>query len=254
MDDSTEKVMTPPVEDDPCAQSGPPPDTGDRGERVFTLRESLKIWMISAFGNLAVHLIGRSLRWEILGWKHFEAAQRMSKGLIFCFWHSEIFSATWFWRKRGIAVMTSRNFDGEFVARIIRRQGYGTARGSSSRSGSRALVEMIRLLRKGAETAVTVDGPRGPRHVAKPGVVLLSKATGAPIVCFHIVPRRAWVLRKSWDQTEIPKPFSRAAIFIAPPIVVSADADEEQQARSLREVQQTLDGLIQPKNAPLKKK
>jgi lysophospholipid acyltransferase (LPLAT)-like uncharacterized protein len=91
---------------------------------------------------------------------------------------------------------------------------------------------------------VTVDGPRGPRHIAKPGVVLLSKATGAAILCFHIVPRRAWVFRKSWDQTEIPYPFTRTAIFIAPPLVVPAEAGEEEQARKLGEVQKTLDGLV----------
>ena len=148
-----------------------------------------------------------------------------------------------------MVVMVSQNFDGEYIARIIKKHGYGVARGSSSRSASRVLVEMIRALRKGREAAVTVDGPRGPRHIAKPGVILLSKATGAAILCFHIVPRRAWILRKSWDRTEIPHPFTRTAIFIAPPLVVSAEAGEEEQGRKLREVQETLDGLVRQSEA-----
>ena len=232
-----------PFEENPDEQPSHSLDSAAKGERVFTVRERLKIWMISAFGNLAVHLIGRSLRWDILGWEHFEAAQRMSKGLIFCFWHSEIFSATWFWRKRGIVVMTSQNFDGEIIARIILKQGYGAARGSSSRGAARALVEMVRCLRRGSDTAFTIDGPRGPRFVAKPGSVQLAKASGAAILCFHAAVRRAYIFRKSWDLTEFPYPFTRAATFIAPPIFVSPEADHDELARKLQEVQTALDDL-----------
>lgn len=204
----------------------------------------MQIFVAAWVGYFAVLLIGRSLRWEIHGWENFEAAERSGRSLVYAFWHAEIFAATWFWRQRGIVVMTSQNFDGEYIGRIIQLHGYGASRGSSSRGGRRALVEMVRLVRKGRPAAFTVDGPRGPRHVAKPGVTLLAKATGAPIVCFHIVPARAWVFRKSWDRTEIPKPFSRAAIFIAPPILVSADASEAEQSRKREQVQATLDALV----------
>lgn len=212
--------------------------------RPFTLWERAQIFIATWVGYLAVLLIGRSLRWDVHGWENFEAAERSGKSLIYAFWHAEIFSATWFWRQRGIVVMTSQNFDGEYIGRIIRLHGYGASRGSSSRGGMRALVEMVRLVRKGRPAAFTLDGPRGPRHVAKPGAVALARATGAPILCFHIVPERAWVFRKSWDRTEIPKPFSRAAIFIAPPILVSADASEVEQTRKLEQVQATLDELV----------
>jgi hypothetical protein len=93
------------------------------------------------------------------------------------------------------------------------------------------------------DTAFTIDGPRGPRFVAKRGSVLLGKATGAAIVCFHVALRHAYVFTKSWDLNQIPYPFSRAAIFIAPLIVVAPDADEAKQARKLQEVQATLEGL-----------
>ncbi len=211
--------------------------------RTFTFWERVQIFFASWIGYLGVLLIGRSLRWEVVGRDNYEGAQRMGKSFIVTFWHCEIFSAIWFWRRRGMVVMTSRNFDGEYITRIIRMHGYDAARGSSSRGGSRVLVEMIRALRNGREAAVTPDGPRGPRFAAKPGVILLAKATGAAILCFHIVPRRAWVLRKSWDRTEIPKPFTRTAIFIAPPLTVAPDADEAEQDRKLQEVQATLDDL-----------
>lgn len=211
--------------------------------RVFTRWQRVQISLASWIGYLAVLLIGRTLRWEVHGWENWEAARKTGKGLIYTFWHREIFAATWFWRKRGIVVMTSRNFDGEYIARIIQRHGYGAARGSSSRGASRALVEMIRYLRRGVDTAFSIDGPRGPRFVAKQGCVLLAKPTGAAILCFHIALRSAYIFRKSWDQTQIPLPFSRAGVFIAPPILVSPYADEAEQARKLEEVQTTLDAL-----------
>ncbi len=226
--------------------------TGDLGAgvelaenpRPFALWQQFQIRLATLLGYFAVLLIGRSLRWTIMGWESFEAALRTGQPPIFTFWHREIFSATWFWRRRGIVVMTSQNFDGEYIARIIQKHGYGAARGSSSRGATRALKAMIRVMRRGKPTAFTIDGPRGPRFVAKPGSILLAKATGAPIVCFHIAPRHAYTFRRSWDQFQIPYPFSAVAIFIAPPIMVSRRADEEEQARKLAEVQAALDGLV----------
>lgn len=214
------------------------------GTRAFSLWEHLKIWAISIFGYLAVLLIGRSLRWEVYGQENIEQARRLAKSFIVTFWHREIFPAIWFWRKRGMVVMVSQNFDGEYTARVIHWHGYGTARGSSSHRASRVVVEMIRALREGRPGAVTPDGPRGPRFQAKPGVIQIARHSGAAILCFYITPRRSWVFRRSWDQTEIPKPFSRTAIFIAPPILVSSDADDKEQARKLGEVQEVLDGLV----------
>jgi hypothetical protein len=211
--------------------------------RVFRLGERIQLWLASWVGYLAVLLVGRSLRWEVYGWENWEAARKRGQGLIYTFWHREIFSACWFWRNRGIVVMTSRNFDGEYIARIIQKHGYGAARGSSTHGASQALMEMMECLRNGRDAAFTIDGPRGPRYVAKRGSVMLSKATGAAILCFHIALRRASVFRRTWDLTQFPHPFSRAAVFIAPPIVVSPQASEEEQAGKLEQVQNTLDAL-----------
>jgi hypothetical protein len=211
--------------------------------REFTRWERFEIFLASWIGYLAVLLVGRTLRWEVFGWENWEAARKLGKGLIYTFWHREIFSACWFWRRRGIVVMTSRNFDGEYIARIIQKHGYGAARGSSTRGAVQALAEMVSCLRKGLDTAFTIDGPRGPRFVAKRGSVLLAKATGAAIVCFHVALRHAHVFTKSWDLNQFPYPFTRAATFIAPPIVVLPDADEATEAEKLQQVQATLDDL-----------
>lgn len=213
--------------------------------REFTLWQRFQIFIASWIGYFAVLLIGRTLRWHVEGWENWEAANGAEKGIIYTFWHREIFSACWFWRRRGIVVMTSQNFDGEYIARIIQRHGYGASRGSSSRGAGRSLAEMARCLRSGRDAAFTIDGPRGPKFVAKRGSVILSRSTGAAILCFHIAIRKAYVFSKSWDRTQFPHPFSRAAIFIAPPIVVPDGADEQEQDRRQQEVQKALDDLRQ---------
>lgn len=215
----------------------------EENPRPFTRWQRVRIFFASWIGYVAILLIGRTLRWEVVGWENWEAARKLGKGLIYTFWHREIFGATWFWRKRGIVVMTSQNFDGEYITRIIRKHGCGAARGSSSRGATRALAEMIRCLRNGRDSAFTIDGPRGPRFVVKPGSVLLAKATGAAILCFHVALRHTYVFKKSWDLFQIPYPFSRAVMLIAPPILVSPEASAEEQSLKLREVQSALEQL-----------
>ncbi len=103
------------------------------GRRTFTPWERFQIFVATWIGYFAVLLIGRTLRWEVVGWENFEAARQIGKSLIYAFWHCEIFSATWFWRRRGIVVMTSQNFDGEYIGRIIQMHGYGAARAARGR-------------------------------------------------------------------------------------------------------------------------
>ncbi len=148
------------------------------------------------------------------------------------FWHGRILPATYYFRRRGIVVITSENFDGEWIAGIIQRFGYGTARGSTSRGARKALRQLTRDMAAGRPAAFTLDGPRGPAGVAQPGAVWLAKVTGNPVLPFHIETDRHWTLG-SWDRTQIPKPFATAAIVVGEPIEVPSDADETgiEQAR-----------------------
>jgi lysophospholipid acyltransferase (LPLAT)-like uncharacterized protein len=138
--------------------------------------------------------------------------------------------------------MTSRSFDGEYIARFIRRFGYGAARGSSSRGGVGALVDMIKLMRANCPAAFTIDGPRGPRHVAKMGAALLAKKTGNPILPFAVVPARCYAA-PSWDRLQVPLPFTRVRVLIAPPIHVAPDADADALNAAREELQRALDSL-----------
>jgi lysophospholipid acyltransferase (LPLAT)-like uncharacterized protein len=202
-------------------------------------------WLIRAADLaffIAIKLIGRTVKFEIDGWENWEAASRDGKIPIYTFWHDRVFLSTYFWQRRAIVVMTSRSFDGEYIARFIQRFGYGAARGSSSRGATGAIVEMVRLMRAGCPTAFTIDGPRGPRHVAKMGAILLAKKTGNPVLPFTITAEKIWQA-KSCDRPQIAKPFSRARVRIAPPIFISPDADDAELESKRDELQRALDEL-----------
>jgi lysophospholipid acyltransferase (LPLAT)-like uncharacterized protein len=130
-----------------------------------------------------------------------------------------------YFQRRGIVVITSENFDGEWIAQIIRRFGYGTARGSTSSGAKRALLQLTREMKAGKPAGFTLDGPRGPARVAQPGAVWLAMATGNPLLPFHLEASASWTAR-SWDRTQIPKPFSTVALAIGAPLYVDAGASE----------------------------
>lgn len=207
----------------------------------YSFKDRLLIRAADLAFYLLINLIGLTVRFEVIGWENHEKAT--DGGLpIYVFWHDRIFLTTYWWRKRRIVVMTSRSFDGEYIARFIQRFGYGAVRGSSTRGAVGAVVEMARLMRAGCTTAFTIDGPKGPRYIAKMGAVLLAKKTGHPIMPVTMQLQRFWTL-PSWDLFQIPKPFTRARVYIAPPIYISADADEETLAAKRDELQRVLDDL-----------
>ncbi|HET7619937.1 MAG TPA: lysophospholipid acyltransferase family protein [Vicinamibacterales bacterium] len=185
---------------------------------------------IAALGAPLVSVLGRTLRWRVDGYRHYEQIIASGRQPIFSFWHGRILPGLLFWKHHGIVVITSENFDGEWIARIINRFGYGTARGSSSRGGMRALVQLRREMADGRPVAFTLDGPRGPAHAAQPGAVWLAGATGNPLLPFHLESSRAWTAR-SWDRTQVPKPFSRVGLAIGAPIEVADTQDATIDAR-----------------------
>jgi lysophospholipid acyltransferase (LPLAT)-like uncharacterized protein len=191
----------------------------------YSLKQRLAVRAAGIVFPLLIRVVGATLRFEVEGEGHWDEAARGGRLPIYTFWHDRIFAGTYFFRGRRIVIMTSQSFDGEYIARFIQRLGYGAVRGSSTRGGVGALVELTRLVRRGCPAGFSIDGPRGPRHVAKMGAVLLAKKTGQPVLPFGVNAERFWSL-KSWDRMQIPKPFSRVRVRFAPPIEVPPDADE----------------------------
>jgi lysophospholipid acyltransferase (LPLAT)-like uncharacterized protein len=188
----------------------------------------MQIPVIAGAAYSAVRSIGPTLRFELLGAQHYDAAKARGEHAIGAFWHQCIFTAIWFFRYQGVVVMNTPNFDGQWARIVIERMGFGTEQGSSSRGGLSALTKMAERLEKGAPVGFSIDGPRGPRHVAKPGPVMLARRTGEPIFTFHFGLQRAWTLEKSWDGFQIPKPWTQVITVGSPPIYVSRDADSKE--------------------------
>jgi lysophospholipid acyltransferase (LPLAT)-like uncharacterized protein len=204
----------------------------------------LKIRAAAAVFYAAIRLIGSTVKFEVRGLEHFDDVERDGKVPIYAFWHDRIFLGTYFFRDRGIVVMTSRSFDGEYIARFIQKFGYGAIRGSSSRGGSRALVTMIKGMRRGLPMSFTLDGPRGPRYVAKGGAAILAKRSGNPLVPFVLEPKDFWTL-KSWDGMQIPRPFTSALVTVGEPIYLPANADDRMIEAKRVELEASLTSLVE---------
>ena len=142
----------------------------------------LKLSVLPPIGAAVIRGLGRSMRMDSQGHEQVDALYREGRHVILAFWHSQQLMIPTGYRGPGANVLISQHQDGEIIARIISRFGHRAVRGSSTRGGALALRELIRLGRSGADLVVTPDGPKGPRQVAKLGVVQLAKATGLPIV------------------------------------------------------------------------
>ena len=212
-----------------------------------------QVALIARLGTPVVAALGRTWRYTSEGAEAFDQCLAAGQRPILALWHGRILPATPFWRDRGIVAITSENFDGEWIARIMQRFGYAAARGSTSRGGVKALVQLKRLVAEGRATAFTVDGPRGPAGHAQPGAVWLAKATGQPILPFHIEAASAWHAR-SWDRALVPRPFSRVTVAVGPPFFVAADADEAALERRRQDLEAELHRLEQRATAMLRKR
>lgn len=216
--------------------------TPEAGEPRFTLSQRIQLTLVSWIVPAVLRLIGCTLRetttFEEGSMRNLDEAYPG----IYPFWHRCVLPATWVYRGKHPAVMTSRSRDGEFIARVIQRFGFVPVRGSSSRGGQRALLEMNQLLAEGHAVAFTIDGPRGPRYVAKKGPVLLARISGVAITAFYVAVERAWVLN-TWDRLVIPKPFSRIHVRFARKIFVPPDADDAAMEQYHAEMQAALDRI-----------
>jgi lysophospholipid acyltransferase (LPLAT)-like uncharacterized protein len=217
---------------------------------ALTSTRRAKAAAVAAAAYPLMAALGRTLDWRVEGASYYDELIRSGRPPILALWHGRILPATLYWRGRGIVAMTSENFDGEWVARLMARFGFRAARGSTSRGGSRALVQLRRELASGQVAAFTLDGPRGPARVAQPGAVWLAGATGHPVLPFHIEAARSW-RAGSWDRTLVPKPFSTVAIAIGEPFTVP-NTDDELIRESCRDLERRLE-LLETRCAALLK-
>ncbi len=190
-----------------------------------------------------IRLLVLTLRIRVTNQHILDALLAEGKGVICAFWHGDLVMIMHHGRtenrRRRVFIMTSLSRDGELLARFLRLFGFGIVRGSASRAAVQGLHQMKKRLDEGYSVAVAVDGPRGPRHQVKPGVAILAKVSGRPIVPFAITTSRAIRLR-SWDRCEIPLPFSRCELSFGTPIRLEPNADHETMHQISRQLEATL--------------
>ncbi len=186
-------------------------------------------WRLAGiFGKLFIDLLFSTIRTESVGLDKVESILS-SKRFIFAFWHSRILLISYLYKNWNGVILVSASKDGEIMARVLQRQGHETIRGSTRRGGARALAAQIRKIReKQRPGAVIPDGPTGPRFKAQPGVIILAKKTGLPIIPVSYSAKRRKVF-SSWDRFILPCPFTKCRIVYGDPVYVPEDADEYEE-------------------------
>lgn len=198
-------------------------------------RLGLAVW----FGTMLLRLLGATWRVTVHGREALLARAPDATRVVLTLWHGQMLPLLWAHRQP-TGVMISEHRDGEIIARIVCRFGFFAVRGSSTRGGTRALLEAVQVLKRGADLAITPDGPRGPRHSFAGGALVVAQRAGVPVVSLVAHIDRKWRLR-SWDEFEIPKPFARVTIEYGAPVLLgdgdarSAAARTEEFAERMRE-------------------
>jgi lysophospholipid acyltransferase (LPLAT)-like uncharacterized protein len=201
----------------------------------------IQIPIIAAIVYSVIRTLGPTLRYEVIGRHYAEQQWTKKQPIIWAFWHRVILPIAWYGRNRGIVIMNTTAFDGQWTRKVIEWLGFGTAQGSSSRGGLRGLTVMAQRIAEGLDCGFTIDGPRGPRFVAKVGPVLLARMTGAPIMVFHVGVDRGKTIEKTWDHFLLPGLFARTVLIGAPVIHVPKDADADMIKAKHEEMQKALE-------------
>ncbi len=177
-------------------------------------------------GVLGAGLVGAlflTTRAETIGDEHFEQFRRAGQPVIFAFWHGQLLPLIHYHRHQGIVVLISEHEDGEYISRVVRRNGFGTVRGSSTRGATKGLRGLVRAAREGRDLALTPDGPKGPKGEFKAGALMAAQMTGCPVIPIAVKSSAGWRFN-SWDGFLVPRPFSTVTIEYLAPRLVSRDA------------------------------
>lgn len=174
-------------------------------------------------------------RLERVGAQHYLRFREAGQPIMFVFWHGQLLPLVHYHRHERIVVLVSEHEDGEYITRVIRRNGFGTVRGSSTRGGRKGLKGLVRAAKQGRDLAVTPDGPKGPPGVFKPGALAAAQMAGLPVVPIAVSASSGWRFR-SWDGFLVPKPLSSIRIEYLEPRTIARDAPREELERIAEEI------------------
>ncbi|MEO8634803.1 MAG: DUF374 domain-containing protein [Gemmatimonadales bacterium] len=190
-------------------------------------------------GPPLARMLARSWRMEVVRPERAESVFGSGRAYLLLTWHEALLPVLWHHRHRGIAAVVSEAGDGEYLASLAAPLGYRLIRGSSSRSGSRALREAIRVLQAGGAVGVTPDGPRGPRRVLKPGLVQAAASAGVCVLPVFAGAARGW-RAGSWDRFLVPAPFTLVRIAYGEPVMVHGVSRQELEQQVLASLEDAI--------------
>ena len=182
----------------------------------MSLKRRVLVTVVPWVGSLLIRAIYFSQKKQIYGEEVLQSEWAKGRYLIFSFWHDQLLLMIKGYRGAGAKILISASKDGDLIARTMEHFGHGTVRGSSSRGGRQAFRELMQLTDEKVDLAVTPDGPKGPRHQLKDGVIQLARISGRPVVPLAYVCSRGYRFR-SWDRFLFPYPFARAVYCYGPP-------------------------------------
>ena len=199
------------------------------------------LFLASIFGPILINMLGLTWRVKYEGDPEVYPQRYKTSKKIYCFWHNRILGLAFTQKKRNVGILISSHFDGEIIARIVKRMGYYPLRGSSTRGGATGLLSMLKN-EAVRHLAITADGPRGPKGEVKPGVVYLASKSQLPVIPVSFDASNKWVL-SSWDNFQIPKPFSKVVVRMGKPINIDKVSDDTQTKEHARRLADAINGL-----------
>lgn len=198
--------------------------------------------LISFFGTLLFRIYIRTLRLVTLYPERVDQFHQKSYPVIIVFWHGRQLIMPFAYRGKAAYVLVSQHRDGEYVHQILRRLGFGTVRGSTTRGAIHAVNQLVDLANAGEDIVFTPDGPRGPRCIVQPGVVYIAQKTGLPIIPLAFGAKRKHVFQ-SWDRFQFPMPWTRSVFVWGNPLWVMPSAGDEERIKKCKELEGTLNQL-----------
>lgn len=196
-------------------------------------KDRLILTLAPPLAKVIIKLLALTMKIEVLHEERVRPFWDKDERFILAFWHGRLLMMPFCYHGKSINLLISQHKDGELIARAMKRFGFESIRGSSTRGGAMAMREMIRAIKE-SDIAITPDGPKGPRYVVQDGVIALSRLSGVPVIPVTFGSSRKKVFG-SWDSFNLPYPFSRGAFLWGEPIYVSKDDDMGQKRKELEE-------------------
>ncbi len=200
---------------------------------INKLIDKFKLWIIPKIVYLLVALTNKSIRLKVIGDNNLYNINK-NDPLLLAFWHGQMIIPIYYFRNKNYFTLASLSKDGEYITRVIKKFGWKVVRGSSSKGGSRSILKLYKKLLKGETTVLTPDGPQGPAYKVKPGIVYLQEKSKAEIIVLGVAIDKK-IVANSWDNFNVPYPFTKAVIKISKTINLSKDKSIEERCQLLEE-------------------